>query len=244
MLRVEHFLRWPKARDSELIAALASTRGVEGCMQAEAYRAVDDDENVVVLELWQDQQVYASHWSSVLADGTALLLEQANRPGCSPSEFYRYQTYQWRGRWTATSLPDSGQRIFWPNRGAVRIAIQITVADGEAVKPRFADDAAATRREPGCLAFDWMQSLEWPHHYLLNELWTDQAIYDAHIGMRVKVAEARGETYGTGARPPAPPREHGTNGLEFYRQQPFRHLYDRWQPDDVTRWSETVVWSD
>lgn len=211
-----------------------------GCVEAECYRGIVDQDEVFLVTLWADQADHDRHWASVLADPGDDLVHAAVRPDApepAPAEFYRHARFHLDRAWIADRFADQEPKIFWPAAGPVRIIIQSSFADPEGALPELIDNERATRREPGCLQYLRAQSVEYPEHFLLLELWRDQAVYDAHWHLRLKT--------GSGGRAAEPaPRRLGTNSLEFYRHQPFRHLYDRWLPADVSRWSETIVWPD
>ncbi|MET8277893.1 putative quinol monooxygenase [Micromonospora sp. NPDC005174] len=39
-----------------------------------------------------------------------------------------------------------------------------------------------TRKEPGCVSFDWSRGLDDPTEYILVEFWKDEAANAAHLG--------------------------------------------------------------
>ena len=211
-----------------------------GCLEAECYRAISDPGALYLVALWADQRDHDRHWAKVLADPGDDLVHASVRPDApegEPAEFYRHARFHLDRVWVADRFAGQAPKILWPAAGAVRVIIQSSFADPERALPEFAADELATRREPGCLQYLRAQSVEHPEHFLLLELWRDQAVYDAHWHLRLKT--------GSGRRKAEPaPRRLGANGLEFYRHQPFRHLYDRWLPADVARWSETILWPD
>lgn len=241
-IRALHQLAAGESQNAELVDYVQRARKEPGCMEAECYRSIDDPGSVAIVELWRDQHSYGDYWARVLEDpGQGVVLRAASRhaQGDSGSEFYRHQYFQRDRIWVAVDHQDRTQKVFWPAAGSVRIVIQGSQANVEETLPALLDNARETRREPGCLQFDWLRSVEFPNHMLLLELWGDQAIYDAHWQLRIKT----GSGGGGAVREPAP-RQQGSNGQEFYRYQPFTHLYDRWVPADVTKWSETVIWAD
>jgi quinol monooxygenase YgiN len=214
-----------------------------GCLEAECYRGIGDQDETFLVSLWADQRDHDRYWTQVLADSggdPADLVYASVRPDApepAPAEFYTHARFRLDRVWVAERFAGDPPKIFWPAAGPVRIIIQSSFADPEGALPALVADELATRREPGCLQYLRAQSVEYPEHFLLLELWRDQAVYDAHWQLRLKT--------GSGGRKAEPaPRRLGENGLEFYRHQPFRHLYDRWLPADVSRWSETIVWPD
>lgn len=231
----------PAETDPAVAARFAqSLRQRPGCVEAECYRGIGDQNELYLVSLWADQRDHDRYWASVLEDPGDDLVHAAVRPGApelAPAEFYHHTRFQLDQVWVAERFADEQPKIFWPAAGAVRIIIQSSFADPDAALPELVADEQATRREPGCLQYLRAQSVEYPEHFLLLELWQDQVVYDAHWHLRLKT--------GSGRRKAAPgERRLGTNSLEFYRHQPFRHLYDRWLPADVARRSETIVWPD
>lgn len=242
-LRVLHPIT--DARDDDLREYAGWARAQAGCLESEPYRRTAGGQALLV-ELWQDETAFTAHWRDVLAGAAQaqVLRDAVAAADTSPSEIYPHRTFHKERGWVADALPDGGSVIAWPGRGGVRVLIVTSVADPGAALAGFATDEAATRREPGCLEYDWCQSLEDPHHVVLAELWASQPIYDAHWELRIKVAEGR-EARGEAAPRRTPgPRSLGTNGAEFYRYAPFVHHYDRWLPADGATWSETVSWAD
>lgn len=241
-VRALHQLVADGIQESEFVDYVQRLRKEPGCTEAECYRSVEDPRNIGVVELWQDQHAFGDYWARQLEgpdQGVVLRAASSQAQGESSSEFYRHQYFYPDRIWVAVDHKDRTQKVFWPASGAVRIIIQGSQANVEDTLPALLENARETSREPGCLQFDWFRSLEFPNHTLLLELWRDQAIYDAHWQLRIKT----GSGGGGAVREPAP-RQQGSNGLEFYRYEPFTHLYDRWVPADVTRWSETVIWAD
>lgn len=247
-IRALHELTVDQSRDAELVEYATRLREEPGCVEAECYRSEEQLDQVAMVALWEDQYAYAEHWARVLEGRTSghgngqskdliLRAATARQSGEAGAEFYRHQPYLLEGTWLPPGHKDREAKICWPASGPVRIICQNSQANVEEITPALLDNARETRREPGCLQFAWLRSIEFPDHMLLLELWHDQALYDAHWLFRIKT--------GSGALPsrrPAP-RQHGGNGLEFYQHQPFAHLYDRWQPVAPDRWSETVTWA-
>lgn len=243
-LRVLHPVGAATTDDAELVAYAGWARTRPGCLEAEPYRRTTGPGGWVV-ELWADEAAFTAYWRGVLDgdEGGAPLRDAVAAADAAPSEIYERRRFRKERGWVDDALPEGGSVVAWPARGGVRVLIATAVADPDAALAGFGPDEAATRREPGCLGYDWCQSLVDPHHFCLTELWESQTIYDAHWQLRIKVAEAaeaRGET--PPRRTPGP-RSLGENSLEFYRHQPFRHHYDRWLPADAGAWSETISWS-
>ena len=59
--------------------------------------------------------------------------------------------------------------------------IPIKAEHAEAMKGALGELAAATRQEPGCLAYDVFESAAAPGVFVTVERWTDQAALDAHM---------------------------------------------------------------
>jgi quinol monooxygenase YgiN len=58
--------------------------------------------------------------------------------------------------------------------------LEVTAERIAAVLAALPDHIALTRAEPGCLAFEVTQSIDNPRHFLVSEIFTDQAAFDAH----------------------------------------------------------------
>lgn len=237
-LRVLHQFSRDSVDEADLVRCTRSVRGVPGCLEAECYRSVVDPENLALTELWEDQHAFGDYWAHALAKPEDNPLVRAVGDGEREpvSEFYRHQYFSARGAWVAQVHKDRVQKVFWPAAGRVRVFIQSSSAHFDAVLPALLDNVRETRREPGCLQFAWVRGVEFPNHTALIELWESQAHYDAHWSLRTATGPS-------GPPPEPPPRQQGTNGAEFYRYERFRHLYDRWLPADVSRWSATVTWA-
>ena len=241
-IRALHQLVADGSQDAGLVDYVQRVRKEPGCLEAECYRSLVDPKNVGIVELWQDQHSYGDYWARVLdrPEQDAVLRTASQHPqGESSSEFYRLQYFYPDRVWVAVDHQDRTQKIFWPTSGSVRIIIQGSQANIDETLPAVLENVRETLREPGCLQFEQFRSIEFPNHMMLLELWRDQAIYDAHWQFRIKTGSGSAGV----VREPAP-RQQGSNGLEFYRYQPFTHLYDRWVPANVANWSETVIWAD
>ncbi|MFG1667698.1 putative quinol monooxygenase [Streptomyces sp. Y7] len=238
--RVLHQLTDSENRDAELIEHVQRVRKEAGCTEAECYRSALDPQKVAIVELWQDQYAYGDYWTRVLSSadpGPVLRSASSQAQGESASEFYRHQYFYPDPVWVAAGHKDRTQKIFWPAGDGVRVIIQTSMPNVDAALPALLENMRETQREPGCLQFELLRSIEFPNHILLLELWPSQQIFDAHWQLRMKV--------GSDEEAPEPaPRQQGSNGMEFYRHQPFQHLYDRWMPAEVTKRSETVIWPD
>lgn len=243
-LRVLHQFQSGSGADAELIELTQGTRKEEGCLEAEAYRNFEHADRLAIVELWEDQYVYGAYWERRLqAIGDAAAPRSSalfdNEP--AQSEFYSLQYFRRPDRvWEAADHADKPTKIAWPAGDGVRIISQSGASNLEEWLPTGLANARETRREPGCIQFDHLGSLEFATHALLLELWSpNQAIYDAHWQLRIKTNAAM-----AGVRRVSTERIHGASGIEFYRYQRFTHLYDRWLPAELERWSETVIWPD
>lgn len=228
MLRVLH--TFAPERAEQVQADVAALREEDGCVSAELYRSQDLG---AIACLWRDEPAYWAHWARVIDSGIVpelrTLVDEAS------TEFYRQEPYVLdAGKWVPAAPPEAERRIFWPARGAVRIIIQ--GAYNYTPEPTRAE-VIATRREPGCEQYDWLENIDLPGHLMLLEVWTDQAIYDRHWQLRRDTVEYRGDS----GRTPRP-MERGEAVREFYRQQAFAPHYDRWLPAATEEVATTVTW--
>jgi quinol monooxygenase YgiN len=219
----------------ELVEAVSQLRKEPGCSQAEAYVSGDGTTGVVI-ELWQDTASHGRYWSSVDASNPVLRCLSA---GQATSEFYRHQQYIPGATWIPVGCDTDAARIVWPAMDSIRIILSGSADNVDGVMTASLADTTETRREPGCVQFDWFFNSEFPTHFLLLELWRDQAVYDAHWQLRL--TSGAGGAKGNGP-PPKSIRQHGSDGFEFYRHEPFTRLYDRWLPTDIARRSRFIVW--
>ncbi|MDO5076955.1 putative quinol monooxygenase [Corynebacterium sp.] len=125
--------------------------------------------------------------------------------------------------------------VRWPARDQVRIIIQGQYAPNPKLRELIAREVAETRREPGCVAYDWYEHACDSSKLLLLEVWQDQQLYDAHWFGRVETADYRGDS----GRTPIADSER-----EFYRRTEFDLLYGRFLPRNPAQYSHTVVWPD
>lgn len=236
MLRVLHDITGPIDRD-RLVSAAAELRTVAGCVSAEAYASMVGDEHVALTMVFEREADYWAAWSTP-ARAYADLHDVLTDDTSCVTEFYVVQNFGAAGGvWAPTDTDREARRIFWPARGEVRIAIQYAVAPNDEMRALVAPEVVETRREPGCLQYDWMENLELPEHLLLLEVWSDQVIYDRHAQMRVDTAAFRGDSKRKRAEP-----ARGLTSLEFYRRQEFRVQYDRWMPADADGYSASIHW--
>ncbi|WP_425307514.1 antibiotic biosynthesis monooxygenase [Ammonicoccus fulvus] len=224
-----------------IVQVTQAVREADGCLESEAYRGVSNGE-VVVVELWADEVAFSRNWAERFraADRDVVCAQVSG--GELASDIAPHRTFRRDVIWIDNAA-SAESTVVWPSHGPVRVIVMATHGEPDLGAADFLVDEAATRREPGLQAYSWGQSLEHAHHFCLTELWDDQAIYDAHWNLRIKVArgqEEHGET--PAARPPVE-RSQGANGVEFYRYVGFRHQYDRWLPVGLENWSETITWS-
>lgn len=229
------------ADEKPLLGELAAIRGLEGCDSIELYKGLASDETFHVLtSTWADEAAFDAFWARVLVGEfaeTKRLLE-GHAPETDENEFYRCERFALvDGAWTPEAANRPGRSILWPARGEVRIIIQNAVQPTPAMYDKIRTEIADTRREMGCLAYTWCENVELPGHLLLEEVWVDQAIYDAHWALRQHIAEFLGDNLRTPATP-----QRGPLAREFYRRQVFEHHYNRWQPITADAFSHTIVW--
>ncbi len=237
-LRVVHqFEGSPYAAHAERAARV---RAEAGANEVEVYRSIDCSSRLAVLERWADEAAFAAHVDAARRAETDAVLVHRRDAGVAaiPSEIYVHQTFRSDRIWLAGETGDAVSRasaVAWPARGAVRIVLQLCLVTTDALLGALRADQEATRLEPGCRQYEWVQSAETPEHVALLELWDDQQVYDHHWHLRLKTGpQAIDMNFAE--------RTRGANGIEFYRHQPFTYLYDRWLPADQAQWSETVVW--
>ncbi|MFJ3673849.1 putative quinol monooxygenase [Streptomyces sp. NPDC090106] len=223
---------------ADLTQQVSELRLLSEVAEAEVYTSLDAPERVVVVQLWTDQQAYGTYWLSGDRDDKKDPLRRCAAEGDQDrtgSEFYLHQQFRKDGMWLAESLHGSTPAISWPGRGAVRVFAQGALPDPVAARPALLANSVAALREPGCLQFEWFQGTEFAQDCLLLELWSDQQHYDRHWRLRM-------QTGSSPASGPVADRGTGSSGMEFYRHEPFVHLYDRWLPADPNQWSDTVAW--
>lgn len=236
MLRVLHDITGPVDRD-RLVAAAVALRAVDGCVSAEVYASIIGDEHTALTLVFAHETDYWSVWTSP-PKAYAALHDVLTDDALCVTEFYEIVNFGISdGVWAPADADRSARRIFWPARGQVRIAIQYAVEPNDEMRTLVLPEVTETRREPGCLQYDWMENLELPEHLLLLEVWSDQVIYDRHAQMRVDTAPFRGESKRTRTEP-----TRGLTSLEFYRRQVFRVQYDRWMPADESGYSASIHW--
>src|SRR4051812_15335286 len=84
-------------RVDDLASYAARVRSEPGCVEAEAYAAVDGCGRLVLIERWVDEAAYGAHWSAALADADkdAVLIERVSAGTAAlPSEFYAHQPFR------------------------------------------------------------------------------------------------------------------------------------------------------
>ncbi|MDF3282994.1 antibiotic biosynthesis monooxygenase [Gordonia sp. N1V] len=223
----------------EVIQYVQKVRTEPGCLESEAHRSINDPADIAIVQVWEDQFAYGDFWGRVNSDpdeatNDLLIRETATRGNTPFTDFYSLQYFTPGPVWTPAGHESERQAIFWPGTGAVRIIIQVSPGGGDALLPMFREDQESALREPGVLEYQWYRSLEFENQSLLLELWEDAGIYNAHHVLRRK-------TSSQGSAPAMGPREHGSNGFEFYRAQPFVHQYNRWMPADVHHWADESI---
>lgn len=243
MLRVLHQFVIP---DWALPAAATTPKGITdeiawmrsepGCVTAELYRMVEPVSlpDHALTAIWADEPAYWAFWEKVLNGGYPTLARLLSDDDAA-TEFYARTPFKLEDGVWMPEVPTGQRRIHWPARGAVRIIIETAVQASEAMYAKIAGEVAETRREDGCETYAWLENVELEGHLLLLELWSDQVVYDRHWHLRLVSSPFRGETM----RHPASP-QRGLVTREFYRQQRFRHYYDRWLPADPIAAATTV----
>jgi quinol monooxygenase YgiN len=248
-LRVLHQVCRRQGDDEDLLVHTAASRATPGCEEAECYRAFEKPEDVAVVELWTDEFAYSARWRELVDSGEAFKTILRSSPemrsyGQDGTEFYWQQIYANKdGVWTPPEDHERTSAVLWAGGGTVRIIGKSTRGQIEETMSQLAAYSEETRREPGCLQFEHMHSIEPNAHgdSVNFELWTDQLIYDRHWALRRR-SVAAGAVLATGGRGERPERQFGGNGYEYYQYSRYRHLYDHWRPEDVNRWSESVRW--
>lgn len=235
MLRVLHDFTGPVERDL-LVRSAGALRSSVGCVSAEAYASVTGDEHVALTALFESEQDYWTVWDAAAkVDDLRAVLDDPQR---CVTEFYQRTDFAVAdGIWAPVAADRAARRIFWPANGQVRIIIEYAVQPNDRMRALAVREIADTRHEPGCLQYDWLESLEVPEQLLLLEVWSDQVIYDRHSQKRVDTAAYRGDSLRKVAEP-----KRGVASREFYRRQCFSPQYDRWLPADVAGYSASVHW--
>jgi quinol monooxygenase YgiN len=248
-LRVLYQLHRPLGDDEDLLAHTAGARATAGCEEAECYRAFERREDIALIELWSDEFAYTERWRGLVASGEAfntILRSSAGRTyGNDGVEFYWQQIYANKdGVWTPPEDHERSSAILWAGGGPVRIIGKSTRGEIRETMAQLIAYSEETRREPGCLQFEHMQSIE-PNAQgdTMNlELWTDQVMYDRHWALRRRCVAAGAVLASGGRQTDRPSRQLGGNGYEYYQYTRYSHLYDHWRPEAVERWSESVRW--
>lgn len=190
---------------------------------ADAYRSVTGGDSALLLSVTdsQPEQLLAS-------PGYRNFVTHAS------TEIYHQQQFELRENTWAPKAPTSAL-IRWPARGQVRIIIQGSYRPNPKRQELTLREVMETRREPGCVAYDWYAHTRDVDKLLLLEVWQDQQLYDAHWLGRVETTAYRGDS----GRTPA-----GDSEREFYRRAEFDLLYGRFLPQNPAHYSHTVVWPD
>lgn len=233
----------------DLLAHSAAARAEPGCEESECYRGFEHRENMAIIELWADEFAYSDHWRKLVQAGTAfdtILRSSGTRAyGRNGYEFYWQQYYATKdGVWTPPEDHERSSVVLWAGGAQVRIIGQATRGEIRETLPQLVAYSEETRREPGCLQFEHMQSIEEnAEGDTVNlELWADQVIYDRHWALRRR-SVAHGAVLASGGRSTErPERQFGNSGYEYYQCTRYAHLYDHWRPEDISRWSESVRW--
>lgn len=236
MLRVLHDITGRVDRP-RLVEAAAALRDAPGCVSAEVYASMIGDDHTALTMVFERESDYWSAWSNA-PQAYADLHDVLTDDDLCVTEFSLVTSFGIAdGVWAPADADRDARRIFWPARGEIRIAIQYAVEPNDEMRALVRPEVIETRREPGCLQYDWMESLELPEHLLLLEIWSDQVIYDRHAQKRVDTAAFRGDSKRRRTEP-----QRGITSLEFTRRQTFQLQYDRWMPADVADYSASIHW--
>lgn len=224
------------ASPQDLTGEIARMRSEPGCVTAELYRMLEPVRlpDHALTSLWADEAAFWAFWEKLLSGAYPALAGLLGGDDAA-TEFYARTPFKLEDGVWIPEEPTGQRRIYWPARGAVRIIIETAVTASDAMYAKIAEEVAETRREDGCETYAWFENVELAGHLLLLELWSDQVIYDRHWHLRLVSADFRGDTL----RYPASP-QRGLVTREFYRQQTFRHYYDRWLPTDPAAAATTV----
>lgn len=236
MLRVLHDITGRVDRP-RLVEAAAALRDVPGCVSAEVYASMIGDDHTALTMVFERESDYWSAWSNA-PQAYADLHDVLTDDDLCVTEFSLVTSFGIAdGVWAPADADRDARRIFWPARGEIRIAIQYAVEPNDEMRGLVRPEVIETRREPGCLQYDWMENVELPEHLLLLEIWSDQVIYDRHAQKRVDTAAFRGDSKRRRTEP-----QRGITSLEFTRRQTFQLQYDRWMPADVADYSASIHW--
>lgn len=245
-LRVVHQFTGAAGLGADATAYAKASREFAGVVESEAFVALDGPDRIALVQLWESQQSFSTFWNDVVKntkDGNFVFSQIGKALPVDGTEFYIQQAFIPARIWKSTEFAEVEPAIIWPANGGVRVVVQMASPDPSGARAGFEVDQELTRRESGCGEYNWMQSTEFEQDFLLLETWESQFIYDNHWNMRIKTRERAAGGADGGNPPPRAERGHGAGGIEFYRQQVFHHLYDRWLPTDPAKWSETVIWS-
>jgi quinol monooxygenase YgiN len=221
---------------ADITAETARMRSEPGCVTAELYRMLEPAHvpDHALTSVWASEPDYWRFWEKVLK-GSYPALNALLTDDEAATEFYARSAFKLiDGVWGPEDLVGE-RRIFWPARGPVRIIIETAVEATDAMYAKIAAEMAETRREDGCQTYGWYENVELKGHLLLLEVWADQVQYDRHWHLRLASAAFVGDNL----RRPATP-QRGLVSREFYRQQQFRHHYDRWLPSDPMAAATTI----
>jgi quinol monooxygenase YgiN len=234
-LRVLHQFTADPGVDDALVEHLRAVRAHDGCRQADAYRGLEDPLRVAVVETWESVFDHGEHWQSRFpGEGGPTPVHGVETRTAEPSEFYLLEPFMPAGGWAPVAHAGRTARVQFPAGNGVRVIGTMTVTNIDEWRTTALEQAAESRREPGCLQFESFLGIEDPRMLLDLELFgPPQQVYDAHWSLRLRTGASQWGVQRAMAGPPS---------IEFYRHEQFVHLYDRWVPLDVARWSEQVVW--
>src|SRR3954447_6571189 len=117
------------------------------------------------------------------------MASRESRDESRPQNLQRFKTAgrtQQRGVRLAVRHVDLDDALARPPRIKPVLAViahyTVRAGSGDAVAEALATHVAATRAEPGCVAFDALRSLERADVFVLHEVYVDEAAFLAHRG--------------------------------------------------------------
>jgi quinol monooxygenase YgiN len=233
--------------DQELLDLSRQARGIRGCLESEFYRGIEFPQNALILQLWQDQYLFADYWDGLLGGGAGPLevfwkSTAERRYAMDSSEFYEHcpfiRSSDGSEVFVAPGQGDRSVRIFWPSAGALRILTLHSPASVEKELDLIHWLDTGRRAEPGCLQCEHFCGMEFQNHVAICEVWESQKAFDSHQLSNRRTAKLSDvpSNRDDGVR------QHGQNSREFYRFQQFVNLYQFWYPKAGESRSDVVTW--
>lgn len=233
--------------DQELLDLSRQARRIRGCLESEFYRSIEFPQNSLLLQLWEDQYLFADYWDGLLGGGPGPLeifwkSTAERRYGMDSSEFYEHcpviRSSDGSGDFVPSAQGDRQVRIFWPADGALRILTLHSPVSVEAELDLIRWLDTGRRAEPGCLQCEHFRGVEFRDHIAICEVWESQRAFDSHQLSNRRTAKL---SHVPSSRDSGV-RQHGQNWREFYRFQQFVNLYQFWYPKAWEARSEVVTW--